>query len=137
MRSPYDASLHGFWGLLLTAGSEPLSRATWTTWMWYHWGALMINQFKGRDVRIFGGGEEGSGTEVLAYYSLNKQNECALLLTLLALIFVPMTVRHANVQSLLRAAVLMLWPCTISWLHSARTCAQASLSFDDMDKLSS
>ena len=46
--------------------------------MWYHWGALMINQFKGRDVLIFGGGEDGSGTEVLAYYSLNRQNECAL-----------------------------------------------------------
>ncbi len=45
--------------------------------MWYHWGALMINQFKGRDVLIFGGGEAGGGTEVLAYYSLDKQNECA------------------------------------------------------------
>jgi spermidine synthase len=51
--------------------------------MWYHWGALMINQFKGRDVLIFGGGEGGSGTEVLAYYSLDKQNECALSSTLL------------------------------------------------------
>ena len=45
--------------------------------MWYHWGALMINQFEGRDVLIFGGGEAGGGTEVLAYYSLDKQNECA------------------------------------------------------------
>ena len=45
--------------------------------MWYHWGALMINQFKGRNVLIFGGGEAGGGTEVLAYYSLDTQNECA------------------------------------------------------------
>ena len=52
--------------------------------MWYHWGALMINQFKGRDVLIFGGGDAGGGTEVLAYYSLDKQNECAPLLIVCA-----------------------------------------------------
>lgn len=44
--------------------------------MWYQWGALMINQFKGRDVIVFGNGGTGSGIEVLEYYSLDKENEC-------------------------------------------------------------
>ena len=44
--------------------------------MWYHWGALMINQFKGRNVVIFGGGRRRRDRGP-AYYSLDKQNECA------------------------------------------------------------
>ena len=51
-------------------------RSTWLTWMWYQWGALMINQFKGRDVIVFGNGGTGTGIEVLEYYSLDKMNEC-------------------------------------------------------------
>ena len=44
--------------------------------MWYQWGALMINQFKGRDVIVFGNGGTGAGTEVLEYYSLDQESEC-------------------------------------------------------------
>ena len=39
-------------------------RFAYVNWMWYGWGALMINQYEHSDLQIY-------GTPVLEYYSLN------------------------------------------------------------------
>ena len=42
-------------------------------WLWYTWGATMINQYRGSDVQLYG--DQG----VLEYYSLEGASEWAFL----------------------------------------------------------
>ena len=50
-----------------------LRRLSYINWLWYGWGAAMINQYKTTDVKL-----SGSQT-VLEYYSLDGINEWAFL----------------------------------------------------------
>ena len=50
-----------------------LHRLGYINWLWYGWGALMINQYEGSDVKIFG------DVAVLDYYSLNGVSKWAFL----------------------------------------------------------
>lgn len=42
----------------------PLCRLGYINWLWYTWGAIMINQYEGSAVKVFG------DMGVLDYYSL-------------------------------------------------------------------
>lgn len=56
------------------AAEQPHSsvcRFSYLNWMWYGWGALMINQFKGTDAQLVDGGN------VLEYYGLDNTSEWA------------------------------------------------------------
>ena len=48
-------------------------RLGYINWLWYGWGAMMINQYEGSDVKIFG------DVGVLDYYSLNGVSKWAFL----------------------------------------------------------
>ncbi len=48
-------------------------RFGYINWLWYGWGAVMINQYKNSDIKIYG------DTGVLEYYSLNGIDEWAFL----------------------------------------------------------
>jgi hypothetical protein len=48
-------------------------RFGYINWLWYGWGALMINQYEHNDVQIY------SGVGVLEYYSLNGMSKWAFL----------------------------------------------------------
>ncbi len=48
-------------------------RFGYINWLWYGWGAGMINQYKGSDLKIY------NNTPVLDYYSLNGLSEWAFL----------------------------------------------------------
>ena len=48
-------------------------RLGYINWLWYGWGAIMINQYEGSDVKIFG------DVGVLEYYSLNGVSKWAFL----------------------------------------------------------
>ena len=50
-----------------------MCRFGYINWLWYGWGALMINQYKNDDVKVYG------DTGVLEYYSLNGLSEWAFL----------------------------------------------------------
>ena len=50
-----------------------LRRFGYINWLWYGWGATMINQYKDSDIKIYG------DTGVLEYYSLNGISEWAFL----------------------------------------------------------
>ncbi len=50
-----------------------LHRFGYINWLWYGWGATMINQYKNSDIKIYG------DTGVLEYYSLNGISEWAFL----------------------------------------------------------
>ncbi len=52
---------------------KPLRRLGYINWLWYVWGAAMINQYEGSDVKIVG------GIGVLEYYSLNGVSKWAFL----------------------------------------------------------
>jgi hypothetical protein len=43
-----------------------VDRLSYVNWLQYAWGALMINQFKGRDVIVYG------ENEILEYFSLEN-----------------------------------------------------------------
>ena len=48
-------------------------RFGYINWLWYGWGAVMINQYKDTDIKIYG------DQSVLEYYSLNGISEWAFL----------------------------------------------------------
>ena len=50
-----------------------LGRLGYINWLWYTWGATMINQYRGSDVQVYG--DQG----VLEYYSLKGASEWAFL----------------------------------------------------------
>jgi len=56
---------------VLTAQSR--CRFGYINWLWYGWGAVMINQYKDTDLKIYG------DQSVLEYYSLNGISEWAFL----------------------------------------------------------
>ncbi len=51
----------------------PGCRFGYINWLWYGWGAVMINQYKDTDIKIYG------DQSVLEYYSLNGISEWAFL----------------------------------------------------------
>ena len=53
--------------------SSLLCRLGNINWLWYTWGATMINQYRGSDVQLYG------GQGVLEYYSLEGASEWAFL----------------------------------------------------------
>ena len=53
--------------------AAPGCRFGYINWLWYGWGAVMINQYKDTDIKIYG------DQSVLEYYSLNGISEWAFL----------------------------------------------------------
>lgn len=53
--------------------ARSMRRFGYINWLWYGWGAAMINQYKGSDLKIY------NNVGVLEYYSLNGLSEWAFL----------------------------------------------------------
>lgn len=49
------------------------TRFGYINWIWYGWGALMINQYEHSDIQIF------NGSDILDYYSLTGNSKWAFL----------------------------------------------------------
>lgn len=66
-----------------------LRRMVWINWMWYGFGALMVNQFSGSETRL--SGEDTT----LSYYSLEGVNEWVLLLGSAVSVLVLLVIAYA------------------------------------------
>ena len=97
-----------------------LRRFGYINWLWYGWGATMINQYKDSDIKIYG------DTGVLEYYSLNGISEWAFLgysaLTFVFFFFVAYIVSSWPLPFATPVAVL-LTSVPVSKPAAAHTCS--------------
>ena len=97
-------------GALLLAEGGPLRacpyRFGYINWMWYGWGALMINQYEHSALQIY-------GTPILEYYSLNGIDKYAFIgycsLTFVFFFLVAYLVRATPLDALLALSIVFLW----------------------------